>query len=50
MTQNNWVIIGCGGHARSIADVILHNDKNANVVFLDKTAKKGKAFGISDFI
>lgn len=40
--QNKWVIIGCGGHARSIADVILDNDKNANIIFLDKNAKKNE--------
>ena len=44
--QNKWVIIGCGGHARSIADVILDNDQYADIVFLDKNAKSNeKLFG-----
>ena len=44
--QNKWVIIGCGGHARSIADVILDNDQYADIVFLDKNAKNNeKLFG-----
>ena len=44
--QNKWIIIGCGGHARSIADVILDNDQYADIVFLDKNAKSNeKLFG-----
>lgn len=51
--QNRWVIVGCGGHARSIADVILYNDQNANITFLDENAKPNeKILGfpvVSDF-
>lgn len=40
--QNKWVIFGCGGHARSIADVILYNDRSANIVFVDQNAGKNE--------
>ncbi len=32
-------IIGCGGHARSVADIILDNCESTNLVFYDKYAK-----------
>ena len=38
--NDKWVIIGCGGHARSIADVIVYNDEKADIVFLDEKAQK----------
>jgi len=37
--QDRWIIIGCGGHARSIADVIIFNDENADIIFLDEKAR-----------
>ena len=37
--DNYYAILGCGGHARSIADVILNNDINANFLFFDDNAK-----------
>ena len=39
--QNNekYIIIGCGGHARSIADVILYNEPDADIIFIDENAK-----------
>lgn len=40
--QDKWVIVGCGGHARSIADVILDNNQNASIIFLDKNAKSNE--------
>ena len=39
---NKYVIIGCGGHAKSILDVILFNEPAADVVFLDKNAKENE--------
>lgn len=36
--KNRIVIIGCGGHAKSILDVILFNDNNADIIFVDKNA------------
>lgn len=33
-----FVIFGCGGHSRSVADVILANDPNANLFFIDENA------------
>ena len=42
MEKNNYVIFGCGGHARSVADVILSNNKDSQIVFLDKNAKDGE--------
>jgi len=38
----NKIIIGCGGHARSIADVILDNDINTSLIFLDDNAKQNE--------
>ena len=32
-------IIGCGGHARSIADVAVSNDPTIQIVFYDKNAE-----------
>ena len=39
---NKYVIIGCGGHAKSILDVILFNEPDADVVFLDENAKENE--------
>lgn len=33
-------IIGCGGHARSVADVLMDNDPDTNLVFFDSAAKR----------
>lgn len=39
-------IIGCGGHARSVADVYLSLDTAHTIVFFDENARKGeKIFG-----
>lgn len=40
--KNKWIIIGCGGHAKSIADVLLYNDEKVDIIFLDKNAKKNE--------
>jgi len=32
-------IIGCGGHARSVADVLIDNQEDISLVFFDKNAK-----------
>lgn len=37
-----FVIIGCGGHARSVADVILENNSFSQIIFLDENAKKNE--------
>lgn len=36
------IILGCGGHARSIADVILDNNEKTDIVFFDRGAKVGE--------
>lgn len=36
---DKWVIVGCGGHARSVADVILYNTPEAEITFLDENAR-----------
>ena len=39
-------IFGCGGHARSVADVLLSSYPKSKIIFVDKTAKeKEKIFG-----
>lgn len=40
--RNRIVIIGCGGHARSVLDVIIHNNPNADVIFLDENATENE--------
>lgn len=37
--SNRYILLGCGGHARSIADVILKNHPSATLIFVDKNAK-----------
>jgi hypothetical protein len=39
MTDNSLIIFGCGGHARSVADIILYNKPNAQLTFVDENAK-----------
>jgi hypothetical protein len=39
MTNNSIIIFGCGGHARSVADIILYNKPNAQLTFVDENAK-----------
>lgn len=36
------VILGCGGHARSVADVLLDLDADADIVFVDEHAADGE--------
>ncbi|MBD5397986.1 acetyltransferase [bacterium] len=40
--QKKYVIVGCGGHAKSVADVILFNEPDADIIFLDDNAKQGE--------
>lgn len=40
--KNKLVIIGCGGHARSVADVYLLNNPNAELVFFHEDAKENE--------
>ena len=40
--KNKYVIVGCGGHGKSILDVILFNDADAEVIFLDENAKENE--------
>jgi sugar O-acyltransferase (sialic acid O-acetyltransferase NeuD family) len=39
---NKIYIIGCGGHARSVADVILGNNPGAQLVFIDENAAENE--------
>ena len=34
------IIIGCGGHARSVVDILLYADPKMDIVFVDSHAKK----------
>ena len=45
--DNKIYIIGCGGHARSVADVILGNNPGAQLVFIDENASENET--IFDF-
>lgn len=40
--ENKICIIGCGGHARSVADVILNNDPSVQLIFADENAHNGE--------
>ena len=33
------IIIGCGGHARSVASVVLQNFPDAKIIFVDENAQ-----------
>lgn len=37
--EETYCLLGCGGHARSVADVILENEPEAKIVFVDKGAR-----------
>ena len=37
--ESRICIIGCGGHARSVADVILNNNHASLILFIDENAK-----------
>ena len=37
--ENKIYIIGCGGHARSVADIILGNVPSAQLIFVDENAR-----------
>jgi UDP-N-acetylbacillosamine N-acetyltransferase len=37
--QSSLVLLGCGGHARSVADVVLFNNPHQQLVFVDDNAK-----------
>lgn len=39
MDNKEFVIYGAGGHARSVADVILSNSPDAHITFVDESAK-----------
>ena len=46
MGNNKLYIRGCGGHARSVADVALFNQPDLELVFVDENAEIGeKIFG-----
>lgn len=45
---NDIYIIGCGGHARSVADIALSNDPDCTIVFIDPNAKDNeKLYGLA---
>ena len=37
--SNSCIILGCGGHARSVADIALHNGFT-DLIFVDDKANK----------
>lgn len=40
------ILYGCGGHSRSVADIILQNDPSARLLFVDENAHENeKLFG-----
>jgi sugar O-acyltransferase (sialic acid O-acetyltransferase NeuD family) len=42
MKKDKLVIIGCGGHAKAVLDVVLNNGDYENVVLLDDNAREGE--------
>lgn len=40
--HNNIYIIGCGGHARSVVDILLSSNPNCTIVFIDPNAKNNE--------
>lgn len=42
MHRNKLIIIGCGGHAKSVADVALFRDPALDIIFVDDNAKNNE--------
>ncbi|MCL2888282.1 MAG: NeuD/PglB/VioB family sugar acetyltransferase [Elusimicrobia bacterium] len=42
MKADKIILIGCGGHARSVADVLLFNNPAAEIIFVDANATNGE--------
>lgn len=42
MTEKNLYIIGCGGHGKSVADVVLANQPARQIVFVDENARENE--------
>jgi UDP-N-acetylbacillosamine N-acetyltransferase len=43
MENNRLIVIcGCGGQGHNVADVLLFNDPNSNIVFVDANAREGE--------
>ncbi len=42
MPDKTFCLQGCGGHARSVADVLLFNNPETKILFADKNAKEGE--------
>jgi len=40
--DNTYILLGCGGHARSIADVIYYNNYSSDIIFVDENAREGE--------
>lgn len=40
--QEKIVLFGCGGHSRSVADILLANNQNVSLVFIDPNARKNE--------
>jgi sugar O-acyltransferase (sialic acid O-acetyltransferase NeuD family) len=40
--MDELIIFGCGGHAKSVTDVVLYNNPNIKIVFVDKNAHRGE--------
>ncbi|MDR0291619.1 MAG: NeuD/PglB/VioB family sugar acetyltransferase [Elusimicrobium sp.] len=46
MKADKIILVGCGGHARSVADVLLSDNPSAEIIFVDVNAGDGeKIFG-----
>lgn len=51
--MNKLIIIGCGGHARSVADVLLSRFPNISIVFVDENAQPNEtilSFPVQSFM
>ncbi len=40
--KERLVILGCGGHARAVLDVILYNNQYKDIIFADKNARENE--------
>ena len=45
-----FIIYGCGGHSRSIADVILYNNPKSVITFVDSNARKNEKIFCFDVV
>jgi UDP-N-acetylbacillosamine N-acetyltransferase len=42
LASDDILLFGCGGHSRSVADILLSNDPNVSLIFVDPNARENE--------